>query len=168
MTPEQIALSSLQAEWWGVAASFLTVIVAAIFGFLTLLNNRRALDAQNRAALAAVTAAPRRPGRLRQAALIPANAEVAWAIESVADGQWMLINAGTATAYDVALTGYTDLDQRRISVADGAPRTLAPGEALAFTVLSRFTLRGPANVVVTFAFESGAATVRQTLRAPAR
>jgi len=167
MTPEQIALSSLQAQWWGVAAAFLTVIVAAVFGYLTLLNNRRAQDAQSRAARAAVTERPRRPGRLRQAGLMPAPAEVAWAVQTSGD-QWILVNEGTVTAHDVRLTGYTELDQRRISVADGAPRTLAPGEALAFTVLSRFTVRGPANVVVTFAFEPGAELSRQTLLVPSR
>jgi len=167
MTPEQIALSSLHAQWWGVAAAFLTVVVAAIFGYLTLLNSRRAQDAQNRATRAAVTARPRRPGRLRQAGLIPAPAEVAWAVQTSGD-QWILVNEGTTTAHDVQLTGYTELDQRRISVADGAPRTLAPGEALAFTVLSRFTVRGPANIVVAFAFEPGAEPARQTLLVPSR
>jgi len=167
MTPEQIALSSLQAQWWGVAAAFLTVIVAAVFGYLTLLNNQRAQDAQNRATRTAVTGTPRRPGRLRQAGLRSAPTEVAWAVQTAGD-QWILVNEGAATAHDVRLTGYTDLDQRRLSVADGAPRTLAPGEALAFSILSRFTVRGPANVVVTFAFEPGAEPARQTLLVPSR
>ncbi|MDH6236795.1 hypothetical protein [Cryobacterium sp. CG_9.6] len=176
MTPEQIALSNLQAQWWGVAAAFLTVAVAATFGYLTLLNNRRALDAQQRATLAAVSAEPAHS--LRRGVATPAA--VSWQIRTGGGNQWMLINSGSKPAYNVQVAGYTDLDQRRIFGMDTPRDSVAPEEAVPFQVRSRFTLRGPVNVIVTFTDEpdvdpgpgpdssSSSERSRQTLLVPAR
>jgi hypothetical protein len=53
MTPYEAA--SLWAQWVGSISAALAVVVAAVFGYLTLLNNRRSKDAQQRASLAAAS-----------------------------------------------------------------------------------------------------------------
>ncbi|UWF76883.1 MULTISPECIES: hypothetical protein [Microbacterium] len=77
---------------------------------------------------------------------------------------WLLVNEGTVPALDVHVEGLTELDRRRLSAA---PRPLlAPGEAVEFTLVSRLTLSGPANVVVTYRLDGDGAERRRVLQVP--
>lgn len=160
MTPYEAA--SLWAQWVGSISAALAVVVAAIFGYLTLANDRRSKDAQQRATLAAAqgTALPS-PGL--RAAHGPGPTD--FTVRHASGNTWLLVNAGTDEVFDVRISGLTDLDKRR--VRDIAPASLAAGEAREFVLISRYTRSGPANIVVTYRTHPGGSPERRVLAVPA-
>lgn len=145
MTATDLELSALWAQWIGSIAAVGAVVVAVIFGYLTLANNRRSKDAQERAALIAATS----PQGFRTSVLAEAPS-VQWLVKANGDQQWLLINVGSRTAHDVEIKGLTELDERRLTMREPRLRTLTEGEAVEFGLVSRFTLAGPANLIVTY------------------
>lgn len=163
MTPYESA--SLVTQWISAVAAILAVAVAVIFGWLTLLNNRRSKDAQDRATFAAAGAGPAAaPGELARAAVVAD--EVDWAVQAQGAEAWLLRNTGAATAYDVSLAGLTELDRQRLKVGD-ITNPVRPTDVLRFDFVSRFSLSGPGNVVVQYALDEGGPLSRRVLRVPA-
>lgn len=160
MTPFQEA--ALWPQWVSAVASLLAVAVAIVFGWLTLANNRRSKDAQDRATLAAVSS----PSHADAARGILEAQRVGWEVESGGGEQWVLKNTGRATAHDVTIQGFTSLDQQRLT-RDTQPVTLGPTMSLRFTLVSRYTLTGPANLTVTFSQEEGGPQRQSVVRVPA-
>ena len=171
MDANDIAQSALAAQWVSAWAAVAGVAVAGLFGFLTLFNFR--LGKQNQ-----------RLGRDNQerstwtAANESATSEFSdwmsqpshtgWLITHTTGESYAVVNNSTTTAFGVRIEGLTDLDKRRLSVDAPQPRTLEPGEALEFVLVSRLSLSGPANLVVTFSIDAeGVHTVRKVLLVPA-
>ncbi|MFS0866744.1 hypothetical protein AB3M83_05350 [Microbacterium sp. 179-B 1A2 NHS] len=155
--------ASLWAQWVGSGAAVAAVLVAIVFGYLTLLNNRRAKDAQQRASLAAAShrAGPHALPGIRDAA--GAN----FSVRHHAGDTWLLTNDGPGIAYAVEIRGFTDLDERRLRDVPTAPFTVRAGEASGFTLVSRYTLAGPANIVVTYRLDPDGAPTTIVLPVPA-
>ncbi len=163
MTPYEA--SSLWAQWVGSISAALAVLVAALFGYLTYANNRRSRDNQERASLAAASedAADHRAGVLPMSRAYAAK----FLIRHGAGETWMLINRGPGTVRDVRIEGLTTLDKQRLTVTSSEVTALEPGEALEFVLASRFTLSGPANVVVHCLLDPAGEELRQVLQVPA-
>ena len=81
---------------------------------------------------------------------------------------WLLINQGPDVAYMVDVEGLTDLDKRRLHKVALDPASLSPGQAKEFVLVSRYTLSGPANVVVSYRLEPGGSQLRRVLQVPAQ
>ncbi|NNC13632.1 hypothetical protein HII28_17335 [Planctomonas sp. JC2975] len=160
MTPYESA--SLVTQWISAAAAILAVAVAVIFGWLTLINNRRSKDAQERASFAAADAGA--PNAVGFAEL--AESEVRWAVEADGADSWLLRNTGTGTAYDLSVEGLTELDRQRLKI-DTPATTIGPGEALRFEFVSRLSLSGPGNIVVRSAAAENERQSQRVLRIPA-
>jgi len=156
---------SLWAQWVGSVSAALAVLVAALFGYLTYANNRRSRDNQERASLAA--ASVEEAGA--RAGLLPASGakDVNFRIRHDAGETWLLMNEGPGTARDVRIEGLTKLDRQRLTVTSSETTALEPGEALEFVLVSRFTLSGPANVVVHCLLDPEGDDLRQVLQVPA-
>lgn len=161
MTPYESA--SLVTQWISAVASVLAVLVAVIFGWLTLINNRRSKDAQDRATYAAAGSSTVGPAgvepRTGQAGLPD------WELERQGDATWLLKNAWPSVAYDVTVQGLTELDNRRLMVPSDRV-TLEPAATLGFEFRPRLSLPGPGNIVVRFATEEGGPTSTRVLRVP--
>ena len=163
MTPYEAA--SLWAQWVGSISAALAVFVAALFGYLTYANNRRSRDNQERASLAAAS----KDDAGHRAGLLPMSRanDVNFLIRHDVGETWLLINEGPRTARDVRIEGLTTLDRQRLTVTSPKTTALEPGEALQFALVSRFTLSGPANVVVHCLLDPDRTDVRQVLQVPA-
>lgn len=162
MAVTDLEISALWAQWIGAGAAVGAVLVAVLFGYLTLANAQRSKDTQERATLTAST----EPLSADFAAAVVAASRVQWRVEPNGGERWLLVHDGSTTAYGVRIAGLTELDKRRLTSVP-AEQDIAPTGTLPFTLVSRLTLSGPSNVVVTFALESGAERVRQVVRVPA-
>ena len=165
MTPYEAA--SLWAQWVGSISAALAVVVAAVFGYLTLLNNRRSKDAQQRASLAAASGEGASPS---QGVLpgSPRSPGPRFEVRHKVGETWLLINDGPGAAYDVEISGLTDLDKQRLQSVAPAPETLAAGQSREFILISRLTRSGPANIVVSFRLQPGESGLRRVLQVPSR
>jgi len=157
MTPEQIAESALWAQWVGALAALGGVVVAVIFGILTFTNTRRSKDTQQRATL--VAADKSTTGRK---GLLAESAPVQWVVHHKGGEAWFLVNEGTAPAHSTSIEGLTDLDKRRLTHVVTIPETVPVAMPLPFTLVSRFSLSGPANIVVTY-IDGPGGKLRQTV-----
>jgi hypothetical protein len=155
-------ISALIAQWVESIAAVAAVFIALLFGVLTLTTSRRSKDTQERATLTAASD----PMSADFAEAVVAASKVHWRVERNAGERWLLIHDGSTTAYEVELAGLTSLDAKRLTEIPDR-QDVGPTGALAFTLVSRLTLSGPANVVVTFALERGDQRVRQIVRVPA-
>ena len=163
--------ASLVAQWFGVGVGVATVLVAAVFGYLTLVNNRRSKDNQERATYAAADssdsvepASDRTPSASDESA--NATPRVEWEVIHEVGENWLLRNAGPSTAYDVKLRGYTVLDHSRLTGPSEATE-LEPSKMLRFVFVSRLAKSGPGNVVVVYSLANGGPRVEHVLRVPA-
>ena len=161
MTPYEIEYSGLVAQWVGAVAPGLAVLVAIVFGAITLATSRRSKDTQERATL---TAAEPLTADFAQAVL--AVSRVNWEVRHHSGDTWLLTNTGNNTAHNVMLAGMTEVDRKRLTPLPD-PETVGPTGSLAFTLMSRFTLSGPANVIVSFSLESDQERLQQIVRVPA-
>ena len=93
--------------------------------------------------------------------------KVRFSVRSVGGESWQLVNDGTDSAFDVEVAGLTKLDVRRLTSVDPTPADVGAGDALSFTLVSRLTLSGPANVVVNYALSPGGPKARKVLLVPA-
>ncbi|KAA9133856.1 hypothetical protein [Microbacterium caowuchunii] len=156
--------AALAAQWVGSVSSALAVVVAAVFGYLTLQNNRRSRDAQQRASLAAASG-----GTQHRQGLV-AGARTGGSTLRVAhrSGEtWALVNSGPDTVHLVRIEGLTDLDKRRLREVPPEPTPLDAGQSTEFVLTSRYTMSGPANVVVWFSDRPGGTVLRTVLQVPA-
>ena len=163
MTPYEAA--SLWAQWVGSISAALAVVVAAVFGYLTLLNNRRSKDAQQRASLAAASGEGGSPSQ----GVLPGSSRSTgprFDVRHKMGETWLLINDGTESAYDVEISGLTDLDKQRLRSVAPEPEPLQAGQAREFVLISRLTRSGPANIVVSFRLQPGATGHRRVLQVP--
>lgn len=155
---------SLTAQWVGSGAAVAAVLVAVLFGYLTLASNRRSKDAQQRATIVAALDDPNRP----QSVLGRHESRAAdFTVRNSAGERWLLVNEGPDIAYLVEVEGLTDLDKRRLQVVAQDPTSLGSGQTKEFVLVSRFTLSGPANVVVSYRLEPGGSQLRRVLHVPA-
>lgn len=163
MTPYEAA--SLWAQWVGSISAALAVFVAGLFGYLTYANNKRSRDNQERATLAAAMSG----GGESRAGILPTGSSrgAEFAIRGLGAEQWLLVNEGPESASGVRLEGLTTLDQQRLRGSAEGPVDLGPGQAHEFVLRSRFTLSGPANVVVTYRLQGGGSELRRVLQVPA-
>ena len=157
--------ASLWAQWVGSISTALAVFVAALFGYLTYANNRRSRDNQERATLAAAMDGTARP----RVGLLPDERRTGadLVIRSSGGEGWLLINEGPATVRSVRLEGLTTLDQHRLQVGSDEPGDLQPGQSRGFTLVSRLTLSGPANVVVHYRLDEAGPELQRVLQVPA-
>jgi len=156
---------SLAAQWVGSGAAVAAVLVAVLFGYLTLATSRRSKDAQERATLTAATDDPNAPRTLLAAEDNPDRVRLV--VRRQSGEKWLLVNEGPDVAYSVEIDGLTTLDKRRLTAIAGDPHSLGPTQGKEFVLVSRLTLSGPANIVVTFRVEPGGAVLRRVLLVPA-
>lgn len=162
--PTTYEVWSLAAQWVGSGAAVAAVLVAVLFGYLTLASNRRSKDAQQRATMVAALDDPNRP----QSILAEHDAgRAVFTIRHKAGETWLLVNEGPDVAYMVGIEGLTDLDKRRLIEVAAEPASLGEGQAKEFVLVSRLTLSGPANVVVLYRLEPGGSQLRRVLHVPA-
>lgn len=161
--PTAFEVSALAAQWVGSAAALLSVGVAILFGILTLSNRRLAKDNQERSTLTAAA----EPVSQSVASLVAEMTRVHWVVLRAGGEEWTLLNDGADAAYDVTIEGLTDLDQRRLTPTPAARSVVMSAGSIPFTLVSRFTLSGPANVVVTYALEPHGTELRKVVQVPA-
>ena len=156
--------AALAAQWVGSVSSALAVVVAAVFGYLTLQNNRRSRDAQQRASLAAAS-----DDMESRQGLVPRAKTGGSTLSAVhrSGETWALVNSGPDTVHLVRMEGLTDLDKRRLRELPTEPTPLEAGQSTEFVLTSRYTMSGPANLVVWFSLHPGGAPVRVVLQVPA-
>lgn len=162
VTPYEAA--SLWAQWVGSVSAALAVVVAAVFGYLTLASNRRSKDAQQRATIVAALDDPNRPQSILAAS---ESGRADFTIRHKAGETWLLVNEGPDVAHAVEIDGLTDLDKRRLQEVAGDPASLSAGQAKEFVLVSRLTLSGPANIVVSYRLNPGGSRLRRVLQVPA-
>jgi len=163
--PSSYELWSLGAQWVSAGAAVFAVFVAAVFGWLTLVNNRRSKDTQERATLIAATDKQDAPQSLRASRDETNGARLT--VRHNLGERWQIVNEGPATCIIDDVAGLTTLDKKRLEVVAAEPDSLSPGETKEFILLSRLTLTGPANIVVSFRLEPGGSLLRQVLLVPA-
>jgi hypothetical protein len=170
MSDHDIAVWGLAAQWAGVVVAILSIGVAALFGALTLRNSRGVRDAQERASLTAAGnggGPGSRPEAHDRAADRGDHEQVVWTVTGTGGGAWILRNGGSVAAHDVTLAGYTETDRRRLTEAPPVGEVLAGG-TIPFTLVSHFTVSGPANVVVRYRLAAGGDERQQIVQVPAR
>ena len=155
--------SSLAAQWVGSSAAVAAVLVAVLFGYLTLASNRRSKDAQQRATLVAALDDPNRPQ-----SILAQNEQVRadLSIRHKAGETWLLVNEGPDVVFVIDIEGMTDLDRRRLIEVASEPASLAAGDVREFVLVSRLTLSGPANVVVKYRLRPGGSVLSRVLQVP--
>jgi len=80
---------------------------------------------------------------------------------------WLLVNDGPDVAYAIEIDGLTDLDKTRLLEVGAERASLAPTETKEFILVSRLTLSGPANVIVSYRLEPGGPLLRRVVQVPA-
>jgi hypothetical protein len=157
--------ASLWAQWVGSISAALAVLVAAVFGYLTYANNRRSRDNQERATLAAAMEDSGRP----RAGLLPSSRDddgLEFGIRRANGNRWLLVNKGPETAWDVRIEGLTALDRQRLDPGGEEQGPLEAGGDREFGLVSRLTLSGPANVVVSYRRRPDGPELRRVLQVP--
>lgn len=160
MNATDFEVSALWAQWVGAGAAVGAVLVAVVFGYLTLANTRRSKDAQERATITAATdsAEPEFNARISD------GQRLGWLVRRTNGESFALMNNSTLPVYDVRIEGLTDMDKQRLTIATPQPLTLEAGDAVEFVLLSRLTLSGPANLVLTYSIDpSGSQRVRRVV-----
>jgi hypothetical protein len=155
MNPDEIAASSLWTQWLGLGVSLVVGGVGIYFARLAHITSRLSRDNQERSTLTAADA----PGILPSPSVVPS---IAWSISPTTGESYSLVNRGFETAYDVTVDGLTELDKKRLTVDNPTP-SLEPFAALAFVLVSRFSLSGPANLVVKHSTEPGGTRIGNVL-----
>lgn len=155
--------ASLTTQWITAVATVVAVFVAALFGWLTWLNTRRSKDTQDRATYAAVDSSGPLPADFAQA--VAEVGLVNWEVLPHGGETWLLRNSGNSTAHDVSIEGLTDVDKKRLKPVDLG--SLGPTMMGQFRMVSRLSISGPGNAVVTFRLEPDGPTSRRTVRVPA-
>ncbi|GAA1214323.1 hypothetical protein [Rhodoglobus aureus] len=163
--PSGFELWSLAAQWVSAGAAVLAVFVAAVFGWLTLANNRRSKDTQERATLIAATDEQNAPQSLLARRDDPNGARLT--IRHTTGEQWQLVNEGPAACIIDEVAGLTAQDKKRLATVAADSDPLNPGDAKDFTLVSRLALSGPANVVVSYRVEPGGSPLRRVFLVPA-
>jgi hypothetical protein len=170
MDPNEIAKSALDAQWLSAWATVAAAILAGLFGFLTLFNFRLGRrneklgqDNQERATLTAASD----PMTEDVATLLGNINRIRWTVSHDAGESWLLFNEGTDDAYDVQISGLTALDRQRLTTFPTEPTLVPSAEAVGFDFVSRFTLSGPGNLVVTYATEPDGVGLRKVVLVPA-
>jgi hypothetical protein len=156
--------ASLVTQIITTAATVAAVLVALIFGWLTLRNSRLSKDNQERATYAAADSDAPMPAEFAQA--VREVRQVDWVVERERGESWLLRQVGGSAAYDVHVAGLTELDQRRLKVVADAG-DIGPTGVVPFTYVSRLSLSGPGNIVVTFRVEKDGPESRRVVRIPA-
>ena len=80
---------------------------------------------------------------------------------------WLLLNEGPSIVYMPEIEGLTDLDKRRLLEVALEPASLGVAQAKEFVLVSRYSLSGPASIVVSFRLEPGGPLMRRVLDVPA-
>src|SRR5262245_19012081 len=125
--------ATLAAQWVAAWATVAAVLVAAVFGWLTLVTSRRAKDAQVRASYAAAEDGFTVSADFADA--VTAVSRVNWEVSREAGENWLLRNAGGTTAYNVAITGLTVYYSTRLTTADPIG-DVGPTHSVAFVYTS--------------------------------
>jgi hypothetical protein len=146
MSANEIAVSVLWAQWVGSIAALLGVGAAVIFGIVTLKTSNRSKDTQQRATLTAAA----NPMDEDIRAAVAQMTQVHWAVMPKGGERWLLVNEGSEQAWDVSIAGLTDIDQKRLISVANIPNPVGSAGAISFELVSRLTLSGPANVVVSY------------------
>jgi hypothetical protein len=155
--------ASLTTQWITAIATVIAVFVAALFGWLTWLNTRRSKDAQDRATYAAVDTSGPLPADFAQA--VAEVGLVNWEVLHSSGENWFLRNSGNSTAHDVTIEGLTAIDKKRLKAASLG--TLGPTMMGEFQMVSRLSISGPGNAVVTFRLDPDGTPSQRTVRVPA-
>jgi hypothetical protein len=165
MSANEIALSALWAQWVGSIAALLGVGAAIIFGIVTLKTSNRSKDTQQRATLTAAVDPMDEDIRVAVAQM----AKVHWAVRPKGGEYWLLVNEGSEQAWDVSIAGLTDIDQKRLISVAKIPNPVRPAGMISFELVSRLTLSGPANVVVSYSLmpDGSGREFRRVLLVPA-
>ena len=143
---------SLLTQVITTVATAAAVVVALVFGWLTLANSRRSKDNQDRATFAA--ASLEAPISAEFAEVVVGLSRVNWEVSHQGGENFLLRNAGSETAHGVAIFGLTDGDKERLVKAAGDIGSLGPTEVVGFVYTSRFTRSGPGNIVVAFSLNA--------------
>jgi hypothetical protein len=154
---------SLTTQWITAGAAVAAIFVAVVFGALTLRSSNRSKDAQERATFAAADKAGPLSAEFAQA--VAEVGLVNWEVLPDSGENWLLRNSGSSTAYDVSIVGLTELDKKRLTA--GEYGVVAPTGVVQFRMVSRFTISGPGNIVVTFRLAEDGAVSQRTVRVPA-
>ncbi|MCR2785539.1 MULTISPECIES: hypothetical protein [unclassified Microbacterium] len=155
----------LGAQWVGALAALGSVVVAVVFGVITLGNNRRSKDTQERATLIAAFESPQ-----QSQGVLPdrrSGDRVDFTVRSAGGERWLLLNEGPGTAFSVRIDGLTALDNDRLQPVTAGQGTIAPGDAREFGLVSRYTRSGPANIRVTYRLDPEGQELQRVLVVPA-
>ena len=177
MDAKELAQSALDAQWLSAWATVAGAVVAGLLAVATFFNSVRGWrnkklgeqnlilseDNQERATLTAAAD----PISEDVATLVGNMNRIRWTVRHGTGESWLLLNEGTDTAYDVHIEGLTALDKQRLTTDPVEPSTIGSAEAVVFVFVSRFTLSGPGNVVVSYASEPGGAELRKVVLVPA-
>jgi hypothetical protein len=140
------------------------VLVAVVFGWLTLATSKRSKDNQERATYAAADSDA--PMTAEFADAVREVRQVDWVVLPDRGESWILKHVGGTTAYKVHVSGLTELDQRRLKVVADAG-DIGPTGVVPFTFVSRLSLSGPGNIVVAFHVDEFGPQHRRVVRVPA-
>jgi hypothetical protein len=156
--------ASLVTQWITTVATVAAVLVALVFGWLTLANSRRSKDNQDRATYAAAT---QEPVSAEFAEAVKGVSDVSWQVIHEAGENYILRHTGSISARHVVISGLTLTDQSRLEIK-GNVGDVGPTGVVPFVFRSRFSQSGPGNVVVSFQTEnSQSQTLSRTVRVPA-
>lgn len=164
MTEYQSA--ALLVQWVGSAAAAVSVVVAVIFGWLTLMNTRRSKDNQERSTRTAAAVGEQMSTAIAagiRAAQPGGNAS--WSVRPAGGEDWFITWEGQSGIMDVRVEGFTELDKRRLGPME-ARDSLGSGDSLRVTIVSRLSLSGPANVVVSYVHSIPGSRFSDTLLVP--
>jgi hypothetical protein len=163
MSATEFEMWSLAAQWVGSGAAVAAVGVAIAFGIITLRTSRQSKDAQERSA---VTAAAEQSEQDFNAVFNQQSTE--FQVDHIGGENFTVMNHTVVTMYDLRVEGLTDQDKRRLTVTTPLPvAALESGQTVEFVLVSRFTLSGPANLVVTYAIDAdGIHRARKVLLVP--
>lgn len=178
----------LMFAWWGLFSQVIgmvtgigAVVVAIVFGGLTLRATRTADDASERASIASTTETSLSPDDLARIGRIAAGLTalpggietrggataggtppppsrpaqtVRWRLQHRGGVVWDLYNVGDARAYDVTLEGLTTQDRQRIK-SEPSTTNVEPGNLVTFTMFTAFSMSGVATLVISWSRTSG-------------
>ena len=107
--------ATLIVQWIGSAASAVSVVVAVIFGWLTLLNTRRSKDNQERSTRTAAAISEQINESIATGirAAQPGGSAT-WSVRPAGGEDWFITWVGQNGIMDVRIEGFTELDNRRL------------------------------------------------------
>lgn len=153
LEPSAFEISGLWAQWVSAGAAVAAVVVAALFGALTLANTRKSNDAQQRASLALDTS-PDLVATFERG--LRDGPTVEWEVEKgPKPNLWLLMHTGNATAYDVFFYGATDQDQARMYADSSAFASVEPGTSIPFRIRTFWGAAAVPTLIVEWAYAEG-------------